>query len=78
LPLIREGTAAVAEVRSLALTTRRMLVERPRKLTLRMIADEIGITERWLLNFASGKTPNPGVNTVQALYEYLAGKELAL
>lgn len=36
------------------------------------------IPPHWLTLFAGGKTPDPSVNRVQKLYEYLSGHSLPL
>jgi hypothetical protein len=39
---------------------------------------DTGLSPNWLSLFATGKIRSPGVNNVQKLYEYLAGKVLTL
>jgi predicted transcriptional regulator len=35
------------------------------------MAEECGVSVAWISRFAAGKIPNPGVNTVQCLHDYL-------
>ena len=42
------------------------------------IANEIGVTSRWLYYFADGKYEDPGVQKTQRLYTHLTGKKLKL
>lgn len=56
--------------------TRELLNGRSVKITYKMIADAIGVTEGWVKLFAIGKTENPGINTVEALYNYLMQHKL--
>jgi hypothetical protein len=51
--------------------TRYLLQNRPVTVTYKMIADAIGVTEAWVKLFAIGRTENPGVNTVEAMNNYL-------
>jgi hypothetical protein len=51
--------------------TRHLLQNRPVTVTYKMIADAIGVTEAWVKLFAIGRTENPGVNTVEAMNNYL-------
>jgi hypothetical protein len=51
--------------------TRKLLLNRPATLSYKTIADSIGVTEAWVKLFAIGRTENPGVNTVEALNNYL-------
>lgn len=56
--------------------TRALLAQRPVTDTLDRIAEQTGLSRRWLTDFGSGTTEDAGVNKVQTLYEYLAKKEL--
>lgn len=56
--------------------TRELLNGRSVKITYKMIADAIGVTEGWVKLFAIGKTENPGINTVEALHNYLMQHKL--
>lgn len=56
--------------------TLHLLAHRPRNLTYEKIAEDIGINVFWIRAFARQKNDDPGVNKVQSLYEYLAGKSL--
>lgn len=51
---------------------------RPAHITLKKIANDTGINHNWLKAFVLNRSPNPGVDTVETLYCYLAGKELEL
>lgn len=51
--------------------THKLLVERPRSLTYDEISKHTGISVPWLRDFAGGRRENPGICTVQALYEFL-------
>lgn len=62
------------ESSSLLLKTQRLLFDT--KLTYAEIFLATNIPIHWLTNFARGKTPDPGVNRVQKLYEHLTGKQL--
>lgn len=42
------------------------------ELPLETIAHKIGVRYDWLVRVKSGRTPNPGVIRVQALYEFLS------
>ncbi len=61
---------------SLMTETQRLLKQRSR--TLLDVANDTGIPFYWLRKFHYGEIDNPSVNRVQKLYEYLAGKKLAL
>lgn len=60
-------------------TTRDLLTQRPRTLTLQRISEETGIEYRWVQDFGI-RDPRRGWNVyhVEKLYEYLSGKTLAL
>ncbi len=47
-------------------------------LTLSLIAQETGLTEGWLSMFRRGVIPNPSVNHIQTLYEYLSKTKLKI
>lgn len=40
------------------------------------VAKAIGVTPAWVRMFRNGDIKDPGVNTIQRLYEYLAGRPL--
>ena len=61
---------------SLYVTTRR-LIKRDKR-PLRMIAQATAIPYYWLKKFSAGEIPNPAVNRVQFLYEFLSLKPLNL
>lgn len=63
---------------SLRDTTLALLQERSVKLTFVKISEEIKVSETWLRMFSQDRIPNPGVNTIQTLYEYLSKKQLSL
>jgi hypothetical protein len=56
--------------------TLQLLNSRRRTLTLTKIAEETGLGVGFISTFSTGKTPNPGVCSVETLYEYLSGKKL--
>lgn len=47
-------------------------------LTLIQIAESTGIGYHWLCKFKRGAFRNPGVNTVQNLYEFLTARKIGL
>lgn len=47
------------------------LKERPRNCTFLTIEKDTGIKESWLKKFISESIKNPGIKTVQKLYNYL-------
>lgn len=47
-------------------------------LTFIQIYEATGISFYWIRKFANGMVPNPSVNRVQELYEFLKGEELKL
>ncbi len=61
---------------SLHLKTYEML--RQDKRTLLDIHKESGLPFYWLRKFHAGRIPEPSVNKVQALYEFLSNKPLEL
>lgn len=66
------------EITTLRDETRRLLINRPASLTFVQIAKELNVTARWVQNFAKGKTPNPGVVTVESLNVLLKNYKKAL
>jgi len=60
-------------------TTRGLLNNRPRDLTLTKISKDTGIEYRWVQDFGI-RNPRRGWNVynVERLYSYLSGKTLAL
>lgn len=40
---------------------------------VRQLCRDTGLTERWYYAFKASQTPNPGVDHVQTLHDYLAG-----
>jgi len=60
----------------LATRTREALAARPRILTYEVIAEECGVSARWIQQFAAGSIEDPGVSKVEALYTFLMGKSL--
>lgn len=58
---------------SLLETTRKLLDEEARVTSLAEIARNAGapVAYDWLKRFASGEIPDPSVNRVQALHDYL-------
>lgn len=61
---------------SLVTRTRELYVARPREVTQLKIAADTGLSIHWINQFAMQRDHEPGVNKVQTLYEYLAGKKL--
>lgn len=61
---------------SLHRRTIKLLQDCPRPLLT--IAEDTGIGYHWLRKFKAGRFQNPGVNSVQALYEYLLRRKLGL
>jgi predicted GIY-YIG superfamily endonuclease len=59
-------------------TTLLLLHNRCNKTTFDEISKVTGLPLPWIKTFSVGKCPDPGVNRVQALYEYLSGKALVL
>lgn len=64
-------------------TARETLLARTRKLLREsdqshlQIYKATGLTPFWLSSIATGKVADPSVNRIQALYEFLSGKELS-
>lgn len=58
------------------LLTRTLTLLHDREKDILTIANESGIPFYWVRHFATGKTKDPSVNKVQALYEYLTQKQL--
>jgi hypothetical protein len=56
--------------------TQHMLRNRNVQLTYVRIAQETGLNVRWLEKFALDKFTNPGVNSIECLYEYLTKQPL--
>lgn len=54
------------------------LLNSQREKSLRQIAKELEVNYEWICLFSRGKSINPGVNTVQKLYEYLTKSRLAV
>lgn len=46
--------------------------------SLTQIAKDNNLNYNWLCSFSRGKSINPGVNTIQKLYEYLSNTKLAV
>lgn len=59
---------------SLYVRTRQLLKDDKRP--LRMIGQATAIPYYWLKKFSAGEIPNPGVNRIQYLFEFLAKKEI--
>ena len=60
--------------RSLKYRTLKLLEKSPQ--TDKALANAIGVSTPWIKLFREGETKNPGVDTVQRLYEHLAGRPL--
>ncbi len=56
--------------------TLKLLINRPRTITLPEIAAAIDVSQSWLNGIISGRIGDPGVNAVERLYSYLTGKPL--
>lgn len=67
---------AATEAESLMLETLKLLRERHE--TLPEIQSATGIPFYWLRKFLGHEFKDPSVNRVQKLYEYLAGRKLAV
>lgn len=61
--------------RTLLAATRKLLTGSDE--TLPEIARGAGVGYEWLKKFANGAIPNPGVNAVQSLHDYLAKRRAA-
>jgi len=62
---------------SLMTEVKRLIRERG-DVTLLQIYDATGVPPGWIQKLMSGVFPNPGVNRIQKLYEYLSGKKLTV
>lgn len=58
--------------------TRELLQNRPRTVSYAMIADDTGLTLRWIQEFATNTDADYGACRVEQLYIYLSGKQLAV
>lgn len=56
--------------------TRNLLKNRPRCLTLPMIAEATDLSVGWLNAFSAGSYAEPSVVRVQKLFEFLSGEQL--
>lgn len=56
--------------------TMRHLLNRPRTLEFKKIAEDTGLNKFWLESFAKGMIAHPSVVRVETLYEYLTGREI--
>jgi hypothetical protein len=54
--------------------TRRLLKERPKNITLALIAEETELTSDWLESLLYKDKIDPGVKRIELLYNYLSGK----
>ena len=59
---------------SLYATTRQLLKDDARP--VRMIGQATGVPYYWLKKFSAGEIPNPAVNRIQYLYEFLSKSKL--
>lgn len=64
------------EVLSLQAKTNKLLKES--KIPIDKITEETRLTFYWLSRFRRNEFPNPSVNKVQKLYEYLTGEKLPI
>jgi enoyl-[acyl-carrier-protein] reductase (NADH) len=60
----------------LLITTRQLINDRPAKISIKMIADEIGKTSAWVNMIANGDIKNPGINSIQKLHDYLQNNKV--
>lgn len=51
--------------------TLKLLQDRPARLELKKIAEDLNISYSWILKFHKGKIKNPSYNTLQSLHDYL-------
>lgn len=56
-----------------SLKHRALLLLRESPQTNKQIAEAVGTTAPWVAAFRAGDIRNPGVNTIQRLYEHLSG-----
>jgi predicted transcriptional regulator len=54
--------------------TRVLLDAAPKSLRDSDISKATGVSKAWISRFKSGGIPNPGINHVQAIYDYLANR----
>ncbi len=59
---------------SLYTKTRELIKED--RLTLEMLAQATGVPFYWLKKFSAGEIPNPAVNRIQYLYEFLSKSKI--
>ena len=71
-----KNTLACDDPHSLHEKTLELFTHRPRTMTLEIIEAETKIPLYWLQKFS--RFDSPGVNRVQALYEYLSDAPLSL
>lgn len=55
--------------------TLRLLRERPKNITLALITEETGLPKPWLDSILYRENPDPSINRIELLYNYLNGKE---
>lgn len=53
--------------------TQALLASAPRSLKAKDIAQGSGVSGAWLSRFSRGMIPDPGVQSVQKLHDYLVG-----
>lgn len=58
--------------------TLRLWKDRPRSQTIMVVHMKTEIPFHWLVHFSKGRTKNPQVYYVEALYVFLTGHELSL
>lgn len=51
--------------------TLELVLNRPRTITYDKICADTGLKKNWLERFAQGQIPSPGVEKVEALFNYL-------
>lgn len=59
-------------------TTFALLQDRPRHVTLAILAETSGVPEEWIKKFGQGAISDPGVIRVEKLYNALADEALEL
>ena len=50
----------------------------PNRISNAELCKKVGVQYGWFMTFRRGKIPNPGVVSIQALYDYLSRRDQAL
>jgi hypothetical protein len=61
---------------SLRRKTLELVQNRPARIKLKTIADDLGLPMAWLSAFSRGELEAPNVDRVQLIWEYMTGREL--